>query len=527
MKKYSNLISLTSLTCLLLFFLLSPTASGEEYNCEGLMKFRMEGYNLTINKAETIPEGKMKATPFGPPAYDGLMPQYCRVDGEIDKRTGYEGKPYAIGFAVAMPKNWNGRFMFQGGGGLNGNVAEPIGNRGGGPPALARGFAVITSDTGHKSGVGAFDSSFMADQEAYMNFLYKAIGKVTLVGKEIVKKYYSKPINYSYYVGCSTGGREAMIMSQRYPEYYDGIVSGAPAMRTNYSNLGTKWMQVSLNQAAPLDEKGEPLSGEALPEKDLKLLIDSFLKACDNKDGVKDNMVFNIEGCDFDPEDIMCKGEKTDECLTAKQVRALKQGFAGPVASCGMRVYSPFPMDTGVDAKAGIPGLLVMTGSILGSPTKETQMDVDREYIEKTDGAAAAGNSFLWTNLSSFSGHGGKLIFYHGVSDPWFSALDTVDYYRRLQRDNGGAEKVSQWSRLFLVPGMGHCSGGDKTVDTFDILAAIVNWVEKGIAPDRITATGRNMPGLSRPLCPYPKYPYYPGNGDNKDAANFECREYN
>jgi hypothetical protein len=153
-------------------------------------------------------------------------------------------------------------------------------------------------------------------------------------------------------------------------------------------------------------------------------------------------------------------------------------------------------------------------------------MDVDREYIEKTDGAAAAGNTFLWTNLSSFSGHGGKLIFYHGASDPWFSALDTVDYYKRLIRDNGGSEKVSEWSRLFIVPGMGHCSGGERTVDTFDMLSAIINWVEKGIAPERVTASGRNMPGLSRPLCPYPKYPHYTGKGDDKDANNFECRVF-
>ena len=488
------------------------------------MRFNMEGFNITINKAAAIPEGKLKPSAFGPPAYDGVIPGYCRVDGEIDKRIGYEGKPYAIGFALALPENWNGRFMFQGGGGLNGNVADPIGNQGGGIPALARGFAVITSDTGHKSSGMGFDAAFMADQEAYMNFLYKAIGKVTVVGKKIVTEYYSKPVEYSYYVGCSTGGREAMIMSQRYPDYYDGIGSGAPAMRTNYSNLGTKWMQVSLNQAAPHDQNGDPVPGGGLPEKDLNLLVDSFLGACDGKDGVEDGMVFNIEGCDFDPADLTCRGAKTDDCLTEKQVKAVKQGLAGPVTSCGNQVYSPFLIDTGVNAKAFIPGLMVMTNSALGPPTKETEMDVDREYIEKTDGAAVAGNTFLWTNLSTFSGHGGKLIFYHGASDPWFSALDTVDYYKRLIRDNGGYEKVSEWSRLFLVPGMGHCSGGETTVDTFDMLSAIVNWVEKGTAPERVTASGRNLPGLSRPLCPYPEYPHYTGKGDSNDAENFECR---
>jgi pimeloyl-ACP methyl ester carboxylesterase len=512
--------------CLLSCTLWASNVFGEECKCEDLTKFKMEGYNIVINKASTVHGGKLPPSAFGPPVYDGVMPEYCRVDGEIDKRIGHEGKPYAIGFAIAMPKNWNGRFMFQGGGGLNGNVADPIGAQGGGIPALARGFAVISSDTGHKSTGMGFDSSFFADQEALMNFLYKAIGKVTVVGKEIVKKYYSKSVEYSYYVGCSTGGREGMIMSQRYPDYYDGIVSGAPAMRTNYSNLGTKWMQVSLNQAAPLDENGDPVPGGGLTENDQILLIHSFLDACDKKDGVEDEMVFNIEGCDFDPEDLICKGGKTDNCLTAKQVKAVKQGLAGPITSCGNQVYSPFPMDTGVAAGSFIPGLLVTTNSILGPPAKDTEMDVDREYIEKTDGVAAAGNTFLWTNLSTFSGKGGKLIFYHGVSDPWFSALDTVDYYKRLIRDNGGAEKVSQWSRLFLVPGMGHCSGGEKTVDTFDMLSIIIDWVEKGIAPDRIIATGKAFQGLSRPLCPYPAYPHYTGKGDSKDSENFECREY-
>ena len=315
-----------------------------------------------------------------------------------------------------------------------------------------------------------------------------------------------------------------MIMSQRYPDYYNGIVSGAPAMRTNYSNLGTKWVAVSFNQASTLDKNGHPVPGAGLPENDLKLLIDSFLDACDKKDGVEDEMVFNIEGCDFDPANLICKGEKTDECLTAKQVKAVKQGLAGPVTSCGNRVYSPFLMDTGVAAKSLVPGLLDTSKNALGPPIKNIEMDVDREFVEKTDGVAAAGDTFKWTNLSTFSGNGGKLLFYHGVSDPWFSALDTIDYYKRLIRDNGGAEKVSRWCRLFLVPGMGHCSGGEKTVDTFDILSAIIDWVEKGIAPDRIIATGKAFPGLSRPLCPYPEYPHYTGNGDSKAAKNYECR---
>ena len=134
------------------------------------------------------------------------------------------------------------------------------------------------------------------------------------------------------------------------------------------------------------------------------------------------------------------------------------------------------------------------------------------------------GDTANWTNLNSFSSHGGKLIFYHGVSDPWFSALDTVDYYQRMSKDNGGADKVMDWSRLFLVPGMGHCNGGQAALDNFDMLGAVMNWAEKGSAPDSVTATGRAFQGRSRPLCPYPQHAQYKGQGDAEDAKNFECR---
>jgi feruloyl esterase len=137
---------------------------------------------------------------------------------------------------------------------------------------------------------------------------------------------------------------------------------------------------------------------------------------------------------------------------------------------------------------------------------------------------SALGDSKAWTNLSTFSGNGGKLLFYHGVSDPWFSALDTVEYYENLGPANGGAEQVRKWSRLFLVPGMGHCGGGDAALDRLDMLSAITDWVENDKAPDVVIATGNAFPGRSRPLCPYPKSAYYKGSGNPDDAENFECR---
>jgi len=148
-----------------------------------------------------------------------------------------------------------------------------------------------------------------------------------------------------------------------------------------------------------------------------------------------------------------------------------------------------------------------------------------RALAAANDTAEALTATSRWTNLNTFSSHGGKLIFFHGVSDPWFSAQDTIDYYDRMTKANGGAAQVTNWSRLFLVPGMGHCQGGPATLDQFDLLTAVVDWVEKGTAPNGVPATGRGLPGRSRPLCAYPQHAHYKGTGDTQDARNFECRQ--
>ena len=172
----------------------------------------------------------------------------------------------------------------------------------------------------------------------------------------------------------------------------------------------------------------------------------------------------------------------------------------------------------------GIPGLLHGGSTPVGPPMTDIGMDVDAA-VERAlaDPAAAISATAQWTNLNTFSGRGGKLIFWHGVSDPWFSALDTIDYYERMTKANGGADQVRNWSRLFLSPGMGHCANGP-ALDSFDALSAIVDWVEKGVAPASLTATGNAFPGRSRPLCAYPLHAQYKGQGDPELAANFECR---
>jgi len=490
--------------------------------CADLAKFTMPGYEVRIDQAREIAAGVPAAAPNGPPGPRLSLPAHCRVDGVLDPRTGRNGKPYAIGFAVAMPVNWNGRFFFQGGGGLNGSVNPPVGAQyAGDSSALASGFAVVSTDSGHKG--SGFDATFFEDQEASLNFLYQAVAKVTVVAKEVVSKHYGRPAHHSYFVGCSTGGREAMMMSQRFPAYFDGIVAGAPATRTGYSNLALRWAATALNEVAPKDAQGRPQTNQALSEQDRKLVTDGLLAACDANDGMKDGLVFAPQSCGFDPQVLACQGAKTASCLTAAQVGAVKKVMSGPRASDGRQIYPGFFYDTGITNTRGLAGVLVGP-TIPEGPASGTSMNVDAEAARAHDARSMVGDSNAWTNLSSFQGRGGKLLFFHGVSDPWFSAQETVQYYGRLAADNAPVP-LKDWSRLFLVPGMGHCNGGDRTLDRFNMVDAVVNWVENGRAPDQIVATGASMPGESRPLCPYPAHPHYNGSGDARNAANYSCRE--
>ena len=486
----------------------ASAASGQNAprSCEQLAKFKLTGSEVVVAKTEAVPAA-------------AALPAFCRVDATIDPRTGVDGKPYGIGFAIALPDNWNGGFLFQGGGGLNGSVARPLGSQAAGDtPALARGFAVVTTDSGHKGAV--FDGSFMLDQQAGLDFAYAAIGRVTQVAKLMVAQYYGETARHSYFDGCSTGGREAMLVTQRYPGYFDGVIAGDPAMRTGYSNLADAWVTVALNQIAPRDDAGKPVAGRVFSDGDKKLIVNSVLEQCDAADGVKDGMIFNARACHFDPSRLACKGAKAEGCLTSAQVGALQKGFAGPKNARGVPVYSGFPFDTGIAANGErvIPGLLNPGPSPVGGPNLSLEMDVDEAAAAVAANSRTALTDTVSTDLSTFSGRGGKLIFYHGLSDPWFSPLDTLAYYERLGN-------VSGWSRLYLVPGMGHCQGGTATLDRFDALSAMVDWVEKGVAPDSITATGKAFPGRSRPLCAWPKYAHYKGQGDTEDAKNFECRE--
>ena len=491
-------------------------------SCAALASLKING--LEITKAALIPAGTTVPPPYPNAPAIGPLPAHCRVDGVINRRKGVDGQEFGISFALALPDKaaWNGDFMMQGGGGGNGFVAYPAGsNYAGDRPALSRGFAVASTDTGHKAKTGAFDFAFMRDQQAYLDFAFLANAEVAGVAKQIIDRYYTKPVSYSYFLGCSTGGREGMILSQRYPAVFNGIVSGDPAMRTGLSNLAIgQWIPVAYNQAAPKEASGKPEIDKFLTDGDRKLFMDALMKHCDARDGVADGMIFDPLGCDFDPAVLACKPGQTDACIAPENVTAIKKAFAGPKNSYGTQVYPGFLYDAGITMRGGVPGLLAMGKSGLFGPyTTATELDVDKAALHASDPLVEPAS----TNLSTFSLNGGKLIFFHGDSDPWFSPLDTLGYYRSLAATNGGSEKVAEWSRLFLVPGMAHCGGGP-SLDDFDMLSAVVDWVEKGKAPDAVIATGKAFPGRSRPLCAYPKHARYTGTGDTQDASNFRCQ---
>jgi hypothetical protein len=500
------------LATLLYVLALAAVAQPQQAAC-GALADSAGAEGLRIDEARFYAERSV-----GGPGGSQTLPPHCRVTGSFEHRTGVDGREYAIGFAINLPESWNGRFLFQGGGGLNGVVREPIGAQAAGDrSALSRGFAVVSTDSGH-TGSG-FDASFMADQQALLNFQFQANEKTTRIARPIVEAYYGVPVSRSYFVGCSTGGREGMIMAQRFPFLFDGIVSGAPAMRTTVSNLALRWISNQYVQAG-VENPRDPFSAD-----EEKLIMGALMDACDALDGQTDGLIFNRSACDFDPRELSCSALPSAECLADNKAEALHRAMAGPVNAAGLPVYVSYPYDSGIDDTGGLPGLLIAGGSPpVGANGADMQsQNVDAEFLDAIAANEALGSTATQYNVSSFIAKGGKHIFYHGEADPWFSANDTVRYFSEMSDANDAVSPVDEYGRLYLAPGMAHCAGGEQTFDRFDLLTPLVEWVENGAAPGAVTATGASMPGQSRPLCPWPTYAHFVG-GDAAMAGSYECR---
>nr|WP_166174770.1 tannase/feruloyl esterase family alpha/beta hydrolase [Altererythrobacter segetis] len=503
--------------------------------CSALLKQGRGG--VVIQSAELVPAGRLPGRPGAADA-GPLLPVHCKVRGVIDPRTGFGGRPFGTGFELRLPVAWNGRFLFQGGGGLDGQAMPAVGNvaNSTGEPALARGFAVVSTDSGHSGSL--VDATFGLDQQARTDYAYNALDKVTAEAKRIIGEFYGSPPKKSYFLGCSNGGRQALMASQRLPLQFDGIVAGDPAMRFSRIALGEVWNMHVVARIAPRDADGRPIYSKAFSDGDLKLVRQAALRRCDALDNLADGMINDWQHCDFDPAELTCKAGKTDQCLTSGQVGVLRELFEGPRTAGGGHIYGPFTYDTGIASSAwrgmrlgtSETGQANSADATLGlgqfryyqltppDPNFDPLMPFDNDEmldrIRYTGGIGDADSPLLSTFALS-----GKMILYNGMADQGMATAMIVDWYNKMLAATGqpGADAV----RLFTVPGMLHCGGGEAT-DQFEMLDAIVDWVEKGTAPDRIVATSKTMPGLSRPLCPYPKVARYSG-GDPKSAASFRC----
>jgi hypothetical protein len=511
------------------------------------------------------------------------LPEHCEVAGKMNDRDGVNGQHYAIKFHMRLPAAWNGKFFFEGGGGANGNLGAAYGNLQGQQRtnALGMGYAVVSQDAGHDNAVNSDATrngatTFGFDPQARLDFGYNSYDQVTQASKALIQIFYGRAPERSYFVGCSEGGREGMMMTQRFPNYFDGVLACAPGFKLPkaalFGEVSATQVYADLAKSMGIyDRFGQPLLNKTFTDEDLDLFSQAIIDACDRLDDLADGIIDNFLACT--PEvvapklaAITCKGPKRNTCLASAQISALQKVLAGPRDSKGEMLYADWAWDRGFGGKNGetfyqgwrswkIGGHDAPNNSSISStlgagavsaifttpPTAVPMsngapiafllgVNFDRDaaklYAENSVYTKSAWDFMMAssTDLSTFQNHGGKLVIVHGVSDPIFSIKDTINWWNDVNKVTNG--KAADFVRMFAVPGMNHCSGGPAT-DQFDAFAALVNWVEKKTAPEKIVATAGAQspwPGRTRPLCPYPQQARYKGTGSIEEAANFICR---
>lgn len=509
--------------------------------------------NTTITAANPVAAGTL--TVAGKP-----VPAHCQVTGKMFQRVSpVDGQSYAIGFEMRLPNAWNGRFFYQANGGTDGSVVQATGPVGGGGPldnALNQGFAVISSDAGHAGQTAAFG----IDPQARLDYGYQAVGKLTPMAKAVIQTAYGKGPDRSYIGGCSNGGRHTMVAASRYADQYDGYLVGDPGFRLPLA--ATANLAGGRTYAALATTPGDLSTGFTQAER--ALVSNAVLGKCDALDGAKDGLVQNIGACqaafDLNRDVPTCTGARDGSCLSSAQKSAIAQLFAGATTESGKKIYSSFPYDAGL-ATAGwaswkftspaqrdagavaliwkVPPLdpsFDANNFMLTSSLDTLLAQINATNATYTESAMSFMTPPNPTDLGKLKNRGAKMVVYHGTSDPIFSSDDTTSWYDGLRAANGG--DASNFARFYRVAGMNHCSGGPAT-DQFDMLTPLVNWVEKGQAPDSVAASARgtgNAGGAnadlpsgwaanrSRPLCAYPKVAVYKGSGSLDDAGNFSCQ---
>lgn len=498
--------------------------AGQTTRCERLSSLALP--NIAIAVAQSNPAGA-----FTPPEGDPLdkLPAFCRIAGVMRPTS-----DSYIRFEVWMPsEGWNGRFLGAGNGGFAGAIDyRTLGGN------LKRNYATAATDTGHEA--DAPDAAWaFKHPEKVVDFGYRALHETAATAKKIIAEFYGRPPEHSYFDSCSNGGREALMEAQRFPEDFDGILAGAPAYY--WTKLLTGGVKVSQelygNPAAYISNVKVPAIDEAV------------LKACDEKDGVKDGIVSDPESCHFDPSVLLCQGPETRKCLTAPQVAALKTLYAGSgSAAQGFPGYLP-----GSENGAGgwgpwilgpAPGLSYGAGFVddyfryvvYEDPAWNVLKTNADEALRAAERKTASVLNATNPDLQRFAERGGKLIIYHGWNDPAISPLYATAYRDSVVKTMG-EEKTAAFLRLYMVPGMQHCMNGPGPASfgqlgtttakgpSHGIYSALEAWVEKGTAPGEIIATkyADDSAVMTRPLCPYPQAARYKGTGDTNDYANFSC----
>ena len=498
-------------------------------DCRSLKSLKLE--DTTIADAEPITSGSLEV-PNSPPPISGL-PAFCRVTGVL--RPTSDSK---IRFEVWLPAHdWNGRFVGAGNGGFAGSIGyDELANY------LKRNFAVAGSDAGHQA--QATDASWAYQHpEKVKDFGWRAVHLTRLRAAEIITSYYGKHDEKAYFDSCSDGGREALMEAQRFPDDYNGILSGAPANAWS-TMLGAA---VYVIQARQFDPRAY------FSDLKLRAIQKASLDACDALDGVTDGIVDDPSKCHFDPEVLACKGEETLNCLTPPQIGALKSIYNGAIDGQGRTVFPGFTAGdesgweqwiVGQDPtdSAGLRYVenyfrYIVTGDPKWNLLTADPGDSFRQSAEKGAADLDSNNP----DLGKFAANGGKLILYHGWDDQAISPWSTINYYKSVQQQVGAA-KVDSFLRLYMAPGVEHCAGGPGPSSfgqfglptakgsKYGLFDSLVDWVEKG-SPDKEIFATKYAPGdggsmkvvMTRPLCAYPQIVKYSGSGDTNDAASFTC----
>ena len=508
-----NLLPTSTLlkTCSLLILALSPAlanaAEPEQSGCTAFSSMQLP--NVAITLAAVVGAGEFTLAGTNNRAFENL-PAFCRVTATL--------RPTAdshINIELWLPlAQWNGKFLAVGNGAFTGNIrhtsmVDP----------LLRGYATSSTDTGHEGNTASFG---LGHPEKVIDFGWRSVHEMTVAAKQLITTYYSSAPRYSYWNGCSAGGRQAMQQAQRFPADFDGIIAGAPGL--DWTGRAAAVLRV----AKELDANPAMQLGAA----ERQLLHDAALNSCDANDGVKDGVIDMPAQCRLDPAALQCSTGVTQACLTPSQVSAAKLIYSAATnPATGREIAGLLPGSEPGWTELGWTQSARETGDeqfkylVYGDPNwtlNDFDFETDIVKAEQDDNNTL---NALSTNLSAFFDSGGKLLQYHGWSDPQISPANSTQYYLSVIEEFGGRDAIHDDYRLFMVPGMGHCGGGPGT-DSFDAVTALEVWVEQGTAPDTISAEHRTQ-GIvdrSRPLCPFPEVATYKGAGSTDAAENFVCK---